>query len=127
MTSNHGLIATPRHAEDPISSSVPPPSPLPVGVDPLELDVIVEDSMVCDVVEIEREEGEFAAIVVPTITTVVVVESEAVVVEEEVAVEELRAACSVVDAKVVEREVEELENEFVVEELVAELAAAVPT
>ena len=64
---SHTLTAAPRYAEDPISSGVPPPLPLLVDVDVLELEVelLVFDELV------EASEGDSGTTVVPTTTTLV--------------------------------------------------------
>lgn len=73
---SHTLTAASRHAEDPISSGVPPPLPLPVDVVVLELEV---ELSVCDVL-VEVSEGDAGTTVVSTTATLVVVGSEGTVV-----------------------------------------------
>ena len=66
---SHRLTAASRHAQDSISSGVPPPPPLPllVVVDVLELEVelFVFDELV------EASDGDSGVTVVPTTTTLV--------------------------------------------------------
>ena len=85
---SHTLTIALRHAEDPISSGVPPPLPLPVDVDSLELEV---ELLVCDVL-VEVSDGDAGTTVVSTTATLVVVGSGVTVVGTIVVVEVV-AAC----------------------------------
>ena len=77
---SHTLTAASRHAEDPMSSGVPPPLPLPVDVDVLEVEVELEVELsVCDVLA-EVSEGDAGTTVVSTTATLVVVGSGGTVV-----------------------------------------------
>ena len=88
-TNSHILSSAPWHAaEEPISSGVPPPLPLLVEVDVLELEV---ELCVCDVL-VEVSEGDAGTTVVPTIATLVVVASGVTVIGTTVVVEVVAAA-----------------------------------
>lgn len=91
----HALTAASWHAEDPISSSVPPPLPLLVEVEVLELELEVE-LFVSDVL-VEASEGDSGVTVVPTTATLVVVGSGVTVVGIIVVVEDVAAAWGVED------------------------------
>ena len=84
---SHTLTATPRQAEDPISSGVPPPLPLLVDVDvpALEVEVFVFDVLV------EVSEGDSGITVIPTTATLVVVDSGMTVVGTTIVVEVVAA------------------------------------
>ena len=71
-----------------MSSIVPPPLPLLVDVDVLELEV---ELFVCNVL-VEASEGASAGTVVPTIATLVVVGSGVTVIGTTVVVEDVAAA-----------------------------------
>lgn len=94
---SHTLIAASWHAEDPISSGVPPPLPLLVDVDVLESEV---ELFVCDVL-VEVSEDDSGATVIPTTATLVVVESGVMVVGTVVVVEDVAAAWVIEDVDVV--------------------------
>lgn len=85
---SHILTAAPWHAEDPVSSGVPPPLPLFVDVDVLELEV---ELFVGDVL-LEASEGDSGVTVVPTTATLVVVGSGVTVVATSIVVEDVAAA-----------------------------------
>ena len=94
---SHTLNAAPWHAEDSISSGVPPPLPLLVDVEVLALEL---ELFVCDVL-VEASEGESGITVVPTTATLVVVGSAITVVGTMVVVEDVAAAWGVDDVEVV--------------------------
>ena len=94
---SHTLTAASWHAEDPISSGVPPPLPLLVDVDVLESEV---ELFVCDVL-VEVSEVDSGATVIPTTATLVVVESGVMVVGTVVVVEDVAAAWGIEDVDVV--------------------------
>ncbi len=85
---SHALIAASWHAEDSISSGVPPPLPSLVDVDEPELEV---ELLVCDVL-VEASGVVSGDTVVPTIATLVVVASGMTVVGTIVVVEDVAAA-----------------------------------
>ena len=106
---SHVLTAASWHAEDPISSGVPPPLPLLVDIDVLEVEVEVE-LFVSDVLEVEVEvellvsdvlvevsEADSGVTVVSTIATLVVVGSGETVTGTIVVVEDVAAAWGVED------------------------------
>ncbi len=92
---SHTLSAAPWHAEDSISSGVPPPLPLLVDVEVLGLEL---ELFVCDVL-VEASEGDSGVIVVPTTATLVVVGSGVTVVGTIVVVEDVAAAWGVEDVE----------------------------
>ena len=92
-TNSPTLIAESWHAEDSISSGVPPPLPSLAEVDEPELDV---ELRVCDVL-VEASGVVSGDTVVPTIATLVVVASGMTVVGTIVVVEDVAAALGVED------------------------------
>lgn len=88
---SHTLTVASRHAEDPISSGVPPPLPSPVDVDVLELEV---ELFVCDVL-IEASVDDSGVTVTPTTAMRVVVGSGMTVVATIVVVEDVAATLGV--------------------------------
>ena len=94
---SHTLSSAPwRAAEELISSGVPPPLPLFVDVDVLELEV---ELFVCDVL-VEVSAGDAGTTVVPTTETLVVVGSGATVIGTTVVVEVVAAAWGLDDVEV---------------------------
>lgn len=89
VANSHILSSAPWHAaEEPISNGVPPPLPLLVEVDVLELEV---ELCACDVL-VEVSEGDAGTTVVPTTATLVVVASGVTVIGTTVVVEVVAAA-----------------------------------
>ena len=85
---SHTLTVASWHAEDPISSGVPPPLSLLGDVEVLDTEV---ELFVCDVL-VKASEGDSGATVVPTTATLVVVGSGVTVIGTTVVVEDVAAA-----------------------------------
>ena len=90
---SHTRTAASWHAEDSISSGVPPPLPLLVDVDLLELEVKL---LVSDVL-VDASEADSGVTVVSAIATLVVVGSGATVVATTVVVDEFAKTWGVED------------------------------
>ncbi len=120
---SHTPIAASWHAEDSISSGVPPPLPslVDVYVPELEVELLVGDVLV------EASEVVSGDTVVPTIATLVVVASGLTVVGTIVVVEDVAAAWGVEDMDVVELVLVLVVDVVVVDVLIVVVLASVAT